>query len=195
MIGKIIEITRIPENEILVIQGIRRIRCYIAIRESMRTLLISLVLILQGCMSTEVVPQGPVFNYTNQPVKDEVIAYFYQFDMPGVNACLLVGVNGKYEGCIGYPGFTKVTVSPGKNEVSFTPNAPIKIANLRMDFDFESGTEYFFKYQLTADKFATDIELKTQYNILLDQTFGWYLVEKQRALVELNGLKAWHRAI
>ncbi len=161
----------------------------------MRILLVSLILLLQGCMSTEIIPQGATFKYTNQPHEGEVVAYFYQFDMPGVNSCLLVGIDGTYEGCIGYPGFTKVSLLPGKKTVSFTPNAPIKIANLKLDFDFAPGIEYFFKYQLSTDKSATDIELKTQYNMLLDQTYGWYLVDKQQALSELKDLKAWHKAI
>ena len=161
----------------------------------MRILSVLMVLVLSGCMSTEVIPQGPTFNYSKQHSNDKAVVYFYQFDMPGVNSCLLVGINDKYEGCIGYPGFAKVMVEPGNKEVSFTPNAPIKIANLEFEFNFEAGKEYFFVYQLVGQKSASDTEIKTQYNMLLNSTYGWYLVEKHQALEEMKELRAWHNAI
>jgi hypothetical protein len=149
------------------------------------------MLSLQGCMSTDVVPKGPIFTYNGKPADQESIAYFYQFDMPLVNSCLLVGIDDKYRGCIGYPGYVHAIISAGNHEVSFTPNAPIKISNLDFKFDFEAGKEYFFVYKLSAQKSANDIEVKAQYNMLLDATYGWYLVEKQEALSALQGLRAW----
>ncbi|WP_160178388.1 hypothetical protein [Paraglaciecola mesophila] len=161
----------------------------------MKFLIALTLLALQGCMSTEVVPQGSTFSYENNLESNHASAYFYQFDMPGVNSCLLVGVEGKYKGCIGYPGYTRISITTGTKEISFTPNSPIKIANLDFDFGFEAGKEYFFKYQNVKHKSSSDKEIKTQYNMLLDDTYGWYLVDKQSALNELKGLRAWHKAI
>ncbi|WP_371186148.1 hypothetical protein [Thalassotalea maritima] len=161
----------------------------------MRILILSLLFIIQGCVSTDVVPQGPVFNYSSPNNKDDVTAYFYQDSMPGVTSCLLVGIAGEYKGCIGYPGFAKVVLQPGTHEVSFTPNAAIKIANLDFVFEFKLGTEYFFKYQLVTSKSASDKAIESQHNMLLGATFGWYLVEKKQALTELQDLKAWHKTI
>ena len=158
---------------------------------TLRILFIITLLALQGCMSTDVVSKGPLFTYGGQPAAQESIAYFYQFDMPGVNSCLLVGIDGTYRECIGYPGYTQVNIASGNKEVSFTPNAPIKIANLDFQFGFEAGKEYFFIYQLSSKKSANDIEIKTQYNMLLDATYGWYLVEKQEALSALQELRSW----
>lgn len=145
---------------------------------------------LQGCISTNVVPTGPLFVY-KESSNNKVTAYFYQDSMPLVNSCLLVGIDGDYKGCIGYPGFAKLEISPGQKEVSFTPNAPIKISNLEFDWNFESGTEYFFEYKPISQKRESDIEIKTQYNMLLDVSLGWYLVEKNNALVDLEGLRSW----
>ena len=161
----------------------------------MRVLTVLFLILLQGCASTDVVPQGPIFQYPNKPVNSGATAYFYQFDMPGVNACLLVGINGKYKGCVGYPGFAKVELQTGKHEVSFAPNSPIKIANLKFDFEFISGREYFFKYQPTKLKSSTDVEIETHYNMILGQSYGWYLIDKSHALTELSNLRAWHKAI
>ncbi|MCB4438607.1 hypothetical protein LHL20_20520 [Alteromonas sp. McT4-15] len=146
-------------------------------------------------MSTDVVPKGPEFSYASKSTDSQATTYFYQFDMPGVNACLLVGIDGEYKGCIGYPGYTKFSVTPGTREVSFTPNAPIKIANLKIDYDFEAGKEYFFGFKNVSSKTESDTEIETQYNLILDTTYGWYLVEKQQALKELNGMRSWHDAI
>ncbi|MDK1285724.1 hypothetical protein [Pseudoalteromonas umbrosa] len=146
-------------------------------------------------MSTEIVPKGPVFNYSEGTSNSKANLYFYQFNMPGVNSCLLVGIDGKYKGCIGYPGYAKVSVDPGNKKVSFTPNAPIKISNLDFSYDFEAGQDYFFVYQPVSEKSADDVEIKTQYNMILDISYGWYLVDKEQAIVELQHLRAWHKAI
>lgn len=159
----------------------------------MRIICILLFFTLSGCMSTEAVPKGPIFNYAYQ-ASEKATAYFYQDDMPGTVACLLVGINGNYEGCIGYPGYTKIAVDSGIKNVSFTPNSVIKIANLNFDFKFESGKEYFFKYQVTSDKTDSDKEIETQYNMALGVKFGWYLVEKEHALKEMENLRAWHKS-
>jgi len=161
----------------------------------LRIVIALLALVLQGCMSTEVVPKGPVFNYSAGQSNDKANLYFYQFDMPGVNSCLLVGIDGKYKECIGYPGYAKVSIAPGNKQVSFTPNAPIKISNLNFSYDFEAGKDYFFVYQPVSEKSASDVEVKTQYNMILGLSYGWYLVDKRQALVELQNLRAWHKAI
>ncbi|WP_115718526.1 hypothetical protein [Gallaecimonas mangrovi] len=157
----------------------------------MRLLLVFLFLVLQGCMSTDVASKGATFTYEASPKSGKAIAYFYQFALPGVNSCLLVGVDGKYKACMGYPGYAKVSISAGDRDISFTPNSLVKISNLNFKYKFMAGREYFFCFQPVFSAGKDDIEIASQYNVAVDKTYGWFLVDKNKALEEMRKLRLW----
>jgi hypothetical protein len=156
----------------------------------MRILAIIIAFMIQGCASTDTQSKGAAFQMHEQPLNGQAIAYFFQPDMAGVNACLLVGVDDIHKGCIGYPGFAKVEIEPGTRKISFTPNALIKIANLSYEYDFESNKVYYFEYQHFASK-ASEKAVESHYNMLLGYHLGWVLLDEQEAISKLKSLKAW----
>jgi hypothetical protein len=157
----------------------------------MRILAIILAFMIQGCASTDTQSKGATFQIHEQPLNGQSIAYFFQPDMVGVNACLLVGVDDIHKDCIGYPGFAKVEIAPGTRKISFTPNALIKIANLSYEYNFESNKVYYFEYQHFTSKVASEKAIESHYNMLLGYHLGWVSLDEQEALSKLKNLKAW----
>ena len=157
----------------------------------MRILAIIMALMIQGCASTDTQSKGAPFQMHEQPSNGQSIAYFFQPDMAGVNACLLVGVDGVDKGCIGYPGFAKVDIKPGTRQISFTPNSLIKIANLSYEYNFEPNKVYYFEYQSFNNKEAAEKAVESHYNMLLGYHLGWVLLEEPEAINKLKALKAW----
>ncbi len=146
---------------------------------------------VQGCAHVDLVSKGQPF-YKHQNVSgNEALVYFYQYDLPGANSCLLVGVDGQNKQCIGYPGYAKFVVEPGKRKVSFTPNSPIKIANSKFEFDFKPQKAYYFVFKALNNPIEKEQAAVSYYNIALNEFYGWLEVGEDEALKSLVGLKAW----
>ncbi len=141
-------------------------------------------------MSHDTVSKGDLFKPDLEVDRDLATVYFFQPDQELVNSCLLLGVNGEYKGCIGYPCFIKTYIKPGKHRISFTPNAPVKIANLSFYYSFKAGKDYYFEYQ-ELSKSQTVKAAGSTYNALLGTHIGWVPLTKTEALAKLNELRSW----
>lgn len=109
----------------------------------------------------------------------------------GGNACWLIGIDSVRSNCLGFPGFAIILVDSGSRKISTTPNSPIKIANGKFNFDFESGISYYFEYEALQSNKKNYVH--SIYNTVYGVSFGWKLVPEAEALPKISELKAWHK--
>lgn len=158
----------------------------------MKKLLLVFIFMIEGCAQVDLASKGQLFSKHQNVSSAETLVYFYQYDLPGANSCLLVEIDGENKQCIGYPGYAKVVAKPGKRKVTFTPNAPIKIANSKFEFDFKPQKAYYFVFKALNTPVEKERAAVSYYNVALNGFYGWVEVEENEALKSLVGLKAWN---
>ncbi|GAB2880975.1 hypothetical protein ACCI51_18670 [Microbulbifer echini] len=154
-------------------------------------IIIVTVFSIGGCMTADLTARGPAFNEIQNIPEGKSVAYFYTQDYRGGNACWLIGIDSVRSKCMGFPGYVALLVDAGQRTISTTPNAPIKIANGKFDFNFEKGKSYYFEWVEIPRRKIKEDYVFTMYNMAYDTRFGWQVIPYDQALPVISSLNSW----
>ena len=156
-----------------------------------KIILFSLVLSLIGCATTQ--SKGTLFNMHDSIPEDKSIIYFYFSNKEFVsNSCIIVTIDSEERGCVGIPGYLKVSLEPGEHAFSFRPKALIDLGVEMRKFTYstEPGKVYYLESKKIESKADADNALQTNYvSAFGGYTVGWVLIDEARALESLSSLR------
>lgn len=148
---------------------------------------------LIGCASSSAM--GSLFTMHSDPPISESIIYFYISQVKsGLNACLIVTVDGEEKGCIGNPGYVRVTLDPGEHFFSFRPDAIVDLGLEMKKFKMNvaGGRVYYIESKSFDKKDDARGALQVNYVNAFDGFWdAWVLSREDDALEKLKILRSW----
>lgn len=150
-----------------------------------------LAILFYGCATAS----GPEFKLHNNIPSSKAIGYFYQTgDVIKGDGCYIIAVDSNDQpGCLGFPGFSRFEISAGQRSIALRPKAVLDFKQLfhQFEYNFEAGKVYYFRLKRLETEKEINSAFTAQYSPFLGVDSGFILVEEERAIIELKGLKEW----
>ena len=149
-------------------------------------------MLLSSCASTG--PIGQKFEIHENVRDSEALIYFYQSETHDLSSgCLMVSMDNEDRGCVGNPGYTKISTTPGRHSFSFRRKAMVDIKSVKafpFSFNFEAGKAYYFIHKtIPYGGSTTDaVAIGCCYG---ENEQGLFPMQESIAIVEMNGLQLW----